>query len=131
MTRFWITLEQGVQMVLRAFELAGGGEIFVPKIPSMKVTDLAEVIAPGMETVAIGIRPGEKIHETMITSEDSRHTIDIGECYVIKPEVCAYTGPVGSPVVEGFEYNSGSNEQRLGVAELRKILLEQGFNVPR
>lgn len=131
MTRFWITLEQGVDMVLRAFEIAGGGEIFVPKIPSMKVVDLAEAIAPGMSTVEVGIRPGEKIHETMITPEDSRHTIDIGDYFVIQPEVCKYLGPKGSPVAEGFAYNSGSNSQWLDVAELREILLAQGFDVPR
>lgn len=131
MTRFWITLEQGVAMVLRAFELAGGGEIFVPKIPSMKVTDLAEAIAPGMPMVTVGIRPGEKIHETMITGEDSRHTIDIGEYYVIKPEVCRYKGQGGAGVPEGFAYNSGTNTQWLTVEALRNTLREQGFPVPR
>lgn len=131
MTRFWITLDQGVKMVLRAFELAGGGEIFIPRIPSMNVTDLAEAIAPGMPQTNVGIRPGEKIHETMITREDSRHTIDIGEYYVIKPEICEYRGPKGIPVAENFEYNSGSNEQWLSVAELRDILLKQGFAVSK
>ena len=130
MTRFWITLEQGVDMVLRAFELAGGGEIFVPKIPSMKITDLAEAIAPGMATTVVGIRPGEKIHEAMITSEDSRNTADIGDYYVIKPEVCRYKGPNGSPVSEDFEYNSGTNTQWLTVDALRNTLREQSFVVP-
>jgi len=129
MTRFWITLEQGVEMVLRAFELAGGGEIFVPKIPSMNITDLAEAIAPGMATTLAGIRPGEKIHESMITAEDSRNTIDIGEYYVIKPEVCRYKGSEGSPVPEGFEYNSGTNAKWLTVDALRATLREQGFAV--
>jgi UDP-N-acetylglucosamine 4,6-dehydratase len=127
MTRFWITLEQGVDMVLRAFELAGGGEVFVPKIPSMNIMDLAEAIAPGMKTVTTGIRPGEKLHETMITSEDSRHTIDIGEYYVIKPEVCEYKGSDGPLVPEGFAYNSNSNSQWLSVNALRASLLAQGF----
>jgi len=130
MTRFWITLEQGVNMVLRAFELACGGEIFVPKIPSMKITDLAEAIAPGMATTVTGIRPGEKIHESMITTEDSRSTMDIGDYYVIKPEVCLYKGPEGTPVSEGFEYNSGTNTQWLSVDALRGMLREQGFSVP-
>ncbi|MDL2279357.1 UDP-N-acetylglucosamine 4,6-dehydratase (inverting) [Desulfovibrio sp. OttesenSCG-928-G11] len=126
MTRFWITLEQSVNMVLRAFELAGGGEVFVPKIPSMKITDLAEAVAPGLPTVEVGIRPGEKLHESMITSEDSRHTIDIGEFYVIKPEVCRYRGEAGQPVAEGFEYNSGTNDRWLTVDELRNTLRLQG-----
>lgn len=129
MTRFWITLEQGVEMVLRAFALAGGGEVFVPKIPSMKITDLAESVAPGMQTVTVGIRPGEKLHEVMITNEDSRHTIDIGDYYVITPEVCRYKGPAGQAVAEGFEYNSGTNTQWLNMNDLRVTLKEQGFSI--
>ena len=131
MTRFWITLEQSVHMVLRAFELSGGGETLVPKIPSMKITDLAEAVAPGMKTVEVGIRPGEKLHESMITPEDSRHTIDIGDYYVIKPGTMPYKGPNGKPVPEGFEYNSGTNDQWLSVPELRTTLREQGFLVGR
>ncbi len=129
MTRFWITLEESVNMVLNAFKLANGGEVFVPKIPSMKITDLAKAIAADMPTEEIGIRPGEKLHETMITAEDSRHTIDIGKYYVIKPETFKYKGPKGNPVVEGFEYNSGTNEEWLSVADLRVTLKEQGFDV--
>lgn len=129
MSRFWITLEQAVHMVLRSFEIAGGGEILVPKIPSMKITDLAEAIAPGMKVIEVGIRPGEKLHETMITAEDSRHTIDIGDYYVIKPEAFKYRGPEGKPVTEGFTYNSGTNERWLTVPELRTSLHEQGFDV--
>lgn len=127
MTRFWITLEQSVHMVLKAFELSSGGEVFVPKIPSMKITDLAEAIAPGMETVEVGIRPGEKLHESMITSEDSRHTVDIGDYYVIMPEVFEYKGPSGKPVTEGFSYTSGGNDSWLSVGDLRATLKEQGF----
>lgn len=129
MTRFWITLEQSVNMVLRSFEIFGGGEILVPKIPSMKITDLATAIAPDMPTLEVGIRPGEKIHETMITAEDSRHTIDIGDYYVIKPETLRYKGPEGTPVAEGFEYNSGTNTEWLGVADLQNTLKEQGFSL--
>jgi UDP-N-acetylglucosamine 4,6-dehydratase len=129
MTRFWITLEQGVNMVLRAFQLAVGGEIFVPKIPSMKLTELAEAIAPGMATTVTGIRPGEKIHESMITAEDALHTIDIGDYYVIKPEVSRYTGSEGAPVAEDFAYNSGTNTEWLTVDALRSMLREQGFAV--
>ena len=129
MTRFWITLEESVHMVLRSFEIAGGGEVLVPKIPSMKITDLAEAIAPGMPTVEVGIRPGEKLHETMITAEDSRHTIDIGKYYVIKPETFRYRGPEGTSVPEGFEYNSGTNSEWLTVPQLKNTLREQGFDV--
>lgn len=129
MTRFWITLEQSVHMVLRSLEIAGGGEVLVPKIPSMKITDLAEAIAPGMPATEVGIRPGEKLHETMITAEDSRHTIDIGDYFVIKPETFAYRGPSGTPVPEGFSYNSGTNDQWLTVPQLRETLTEQGFDI--
>jgi UDP-N-acetylglucosamine 4,6-dehydratase/5-epimerase len=129
MTRFWITLEQSVHMVLRSFEIMGGGEVLVPKIPSMKITDLAEAIAPAVQTVEVGIRPGEKLHETMITAEDSRHTIDIGNYYIIKPETFRYRGPEGKPVQEGFSYNSGSNDAWLTVPELRTTLKEQGFDI--
>jgi UDP-N-acetylglucosamine 4,6-dehydratase len=130
MTRFWITLEQGVDMVLRAFALAGGGEIFVPRIPSMKIIDLAEAVAPGLATTITGIRPGEKLHESMITAEDARNTVDIGDCYVIKPEVCRYNGPEGIRVPEGFEYSSGTNTDWLTVDALRATLRDQGFDVP-
>jgi UDP-N-acetylglucosamine 4,6-dehydratase len=129
MTRFWITLEQAVDMVLKAFELSSGGEIFVPKIPSMKITDLAEAVAPGMAVIEVGIRPGEKVHECMITKEDARHTVDIGEYYVIKPEVFRYTGNEGQPVGETFEYNSRTNTFWLTVSDLRLILHRHGFNV--
>lgn len=122
MTRFWITLSQAVEMVAKALELASGGEIFVPKIPSMKITDLAEAIGPGLPVQEIGIRPGEKLHETMITNEDARHTIDIGEYYVIKPETLPYKGMPGSPVADGFSYNSSTNDQWLGVDDMRQIL---------
>ena len=128
MTRFCITLEHGVEMVLRSFELTTGGEILIPKIPSMRITDLAEAIAPGMPTEILGIRPGEKIHESMITTEDSRNTIDIGDYYVIKPEVISYKGLEGKKVPNGFEYNSGTNNQWLTVEVLRATLYDQGFD---
>ena len=82
-----------------------------------------------MKTIEIGIRPGEKLHETMITSEDARHTIDIGDYYVIKPETISYKGPEGKPVQEGFCYNSGTNDRWLSVDELRKSLVAQGFSI--
>jgi UDP-N-acetylglucosamine 4,6-dehydratase len=129
MTRFWITLDQAVDMVLRAFEMAGGGEVFVPKIPSMKITDLAKAIAPDKQTFFTGIRPGEKLHEVMITSEDSRHTIDIGDCYIIMPEICRYSGPDGPHVEEGFTFASNTNKHWLTAQELRLILQKQGIEV--
>lgn len=130
MTRFWITLDEAVKMVLRAFELSAGGEVYIPKIPSMKVTDLARAIAPDSKTVEVGIRPGEKLHETMISPEDASHTIDIGDYYVICPETMEYKGVPGKPVPENYWYNSGTNTQWLGVEELRSKLREQGFKVP-
>ncbi len=133
MTRFWITLEEGVNLVLRAFEISTGGEIFVPKIPSMNIMDLAQAIAPGVETRVVGIRPGEKLHEVMITAEDSRNTVDIGDYYVIKPDMAlfSYHGAfAGTPVAEGFAYSSDANSQWLSVEQLRATLRAQGFDVP-
>ena len=129
MTRFWITLEQAVRIVIYSFACIGGGEIIVPKIPSMKIIDLAEAIAPGIETLEVGIRPGEKLHETLISSEDSRHTIDVGDYYVIRPETVRYKGPDGKPVPEGFTYNSGKNDIWLNAQQLRHTLKAQGFDI--
>lgn len=126
MTRFWITLDQAVKMVLRSFELNIIG-ILVPKIPSMKITDLALAIAPGQATVEIGIRPGEKLHETMITAEDARHTIDIGDYYVIKPETLPYNGPAGKPVAEDFAYSSGSNDCWVAPETMKSWIAEKVF----
>lgn len=122
MTRFWISLEHGVNMVLTALSLARGGEIFIPKIPSMKLVDLAEAIAPGAPTEILGIRPGEKLHEVMITTDDARNTVDIGEYYVILPETfhCEVEG--ASPVPEGFQYSSDTNERWMSIAELRDVI---------
>lgn len=131
MTRFWITLEQSVKMVLHSFSLSSRGEILVPKIPSMRIVDLAQAIAPGLPIVETGIRPGEKLNETMITAEDAPHTIDIGDYYLIKPQTFHYRGPAGKAVPEGFCYNSATNDQWLTVPELRSILREQGLDGPR
>ncbi|MDR7866319.1 MAG: UDP-N-acetylglucosamine 4,6-dehydratase (inverting) [Sporomusaceae bacterium] len=131
MTRFWITLDQGVAFVLKAFARMQGGEIFVPKIPSMLITDLAEGIAPGMPTQIVGIRPGEKLHETMCPADDSHLTVEFADHYVIKPtitfaEAVDYSanaiGEQGAPVEPGFEYNSGTNPTFLTVDELRGLL---------
>jgi UDP-N-acetylglucosamine 4,6-dehydratase/5-epimerase len=130
MTRFWITLQDGVNFVLKNFERMQGGEIFVPKIPSMRITDLAESIAPGLPTHTIGIRPGEKLHEIMCPSDDSHLTLEFADHYVILPSI-TFTrsidftsnciGEQGSPVEQGFEYNSGSNSHFLTVDQLKSM----------
>lgn len=138
MTRFNITLQGGVDMVLHALEHAWGGEIFVPKIPSYKITDVAEAIGPECEHPEIGIRPGEKIHEEMITSSDSFYTYDLGRYYAIVPstprwkldEFIAHFN--ASKVPHGFRYNSGENSEWVGVKELRTLIREHvdpTFNV--
>ncbi len=128
MTRFNISLADGVKMVLHALEHAWGGELFVPKIPSYRITDLAEAIGPDCEHPVIGIRPGEKIHEEMITSSDSFTTYDLGKYYVILPQVTnwdldAYIQHFGAkPVEQGFNYSSGENKDFLSVDELRALI---------
>lgn len=130
MTRFNISLEDGVKMVLHAIEHAHGGELYVPKIPSYRVTDLAEAIGPECEHPVIGIRPGEKIHEEMITSSDSFSTYVIGDYYVILPpsnskKRQAYLEKFNAqPVTKGFNYTSGENEDFLSVEQLRKLIKE-------
>ncbi|MBU6326326.1 MAG: UDP-N-acetylglucosamine 4,6-dehydratase (inverting) [Verrucomicrobia bacterium] len=128
MTRFNISLDDGVKMVLHALEHAWGGELFVPKIPSYRITDLAEAIGPECEHPVIGIRPGEKIHEEMITSSDSFTTYDLGKYYVILPQVPAWklddfiTAHNAVKVPAGFNYTSGANEEFLTVEELRELI---------
>lgn len=132
MTRFNISLEAGVDMVLWALKNAIGGEIFVPKIPSYRITDLAKAIAPECKLKVIGVRPGEKIHEEMITVSDSANTVDLGDYFVILPstgkikmdEYCQKMG--GKPVVYGHSYNSGDNSDFLSPEQL-KILIEQNL----
>lgn len=126
MTRFWITLEDGVKLVLKAFSDMLGGEIFVPKLPSMNIMDLAEALAPGVPTREVGIRPGEKIHEMMISLDDARTTVEYDEHYVILPDnseiTSRYHDRGGVPVSPDFQYDSGSNPEILGVEKLREIL---------
>jgi UDP-N-acetylglucosamine 4,6-dehydratase len=127
MTRFWITLQQGVGFVLRNFERMHGGEIFVPMIPSVKVVDLARAMAPMLPHKIVGIRPGEKLHETMCPADDSHLTLAFADHFVIRPSI-QFTeivdfrvnklGEAGQPVQQGFEYNSGRNSQFLGVEEI-------------
>lgn len=126
MTRFNITLDEGVAMVLHALETAWGGELFVPKIPSYRLTDVAESVAPGARLKDIGIRPGEKIHEEMITTSDAFTTYEIGQYYVILPQVPAfeleeYIAHFGAKKVPaGFSYNSGENAEWETIASLRE-----------
>ena len=125
MTRFWITLEQGVRFVIKAFERMHGGELFVPKIPSMNIMDLAKAIAPECKTKVVGIRPGEKVHEVMISEDDARNTKELEDCYVIQPAFNWWdenNHSDGASVPEGFKYSSGTNKQWLKVDELRKII---------
>lgn len=128
MTRFWISLEQGVDFVLKNFERMWGGEIFVPKIPSIRVVDLARAMAPDTPTRVIGIRPGEKLHEIMCPSDDSHLTLEFGNHYVLRPTIkfhhaeIDYTtnalGETGGAVTAGFEYNSGNNPHFLSAPEI-------------
>lgn len=130
MTRFNISLDEGVEMVLYALQNAWGGELFVPKIPSFKITDLAEAVAPGIDTRIIGVRPGEKLHEEMITETDSLNTVELKDYFVIMPSMPLWSREDfieafnGRNVDYGFRYSSGTNDQWLGVdairAEIRK-----------
>ncbi|MBC7594102.1 MAG: UDP-N-acetylglucosamine 4,6-dehydratase (inverting) [Kineosporiaceae bacterium] len=127
MTRFWITLPQAVKFVLDSFELMTGGELYVPRIPSIRIPDLAEAIAPGAATHEIGIRPGEKLHEEMIAVDDSRRTVALGDRYVVMPHVSGwgYTPPEGGiPVADGFSFQSNTNDLWLDPDELRAVLVE-------
>ena len=122
MTRFWITLEQAVAFVSDSFDAMNGGELYVPKIPSMRLPDLVEAIAPGAATFETGVRPGEKLHEEMIAEEDSRRTLEYADRYVILPAVAGwgFVEPAGgAPVAEGFAYRSDTNDQWLNVDQLR------------
>jgi UDP-N-acetylglucosamine 4,6-dehydratase len=134
MTRFWVTLEQAVQFVIQCFSRMQGGEIFVPKIPSMRIPDLAEAIAPGVPQKVIGIREGEKLHECLIGQDDARHTYEFDDHYVIAPEVFEGVGHSAQSyfaqasqrkLEEGFSYSSDSNSLWLGVEELRDVLAQQ------
>jgi UDP-N-acetylglucosamine 4,6-dehydratase len=133
MTRFLITLEQGVNFVLKNFERMQGGEIFVPKIPSIKIIDLASFMAPTLKQKIIGIRPGEKLHEIMCPADDSHLTYEFDDHFVISPTITFTTrrnydknilGETGRKVLQGFEYNSGNNDTWLQKEEFLKLLKE-------
>jgi len=130
MTRFWITLEQGIEFVIQSFQRMYGGEIFVPKISSMRILDLVESLAPGMPIKDIGIRPGEKLHEIMCPGDDSHLTLEFADHFVIRPsirfikQVDYATNALdesGTPVAEDFDYSSGTNPHFLTVEELRRM----------
>lgn len=126
MTRFWISLEQGVELVIKALEEAKGGETFISKIPSFKITDLAEAMLPGCAKKEVGIRPGEKLHEVMVTTEDSFTTYEYDKHYIIYPQMVWSTSrrpePTGKKVEEGFYYSSGNNREWLSVEDLKRLL---------
>ncbi|HMW56697.1 MAG: UDP-N-acetylglucosamine 4,6-dehydratase (inverting) [Candidatus Accumulibacter phosphatis] len=133
MTRFWITLQNGVDFVIRNFARMHGGEIFIPKIPSATILDLAKAIAPDLPLKIIGIRPGEKLHETMCPGDDSHLTLEFHDHFVIKPAI-SFTlqvdyqknrlGEIGVPVSGGFEYSSGTNPEFLDVAAIRALIAQ-------
>jgi UDP-N-acetylglucosamine 4,6-dehydratase len=130
MTRFWITLDQAVVFVLRALRRMRGGEIFVPKLPSMRIVDLAEAVAPECAIDDVGIRPGEKLHEMMITAEDARKAVEYDDYYVIQPAFPWWSDDLladggGRPVPEGFVYASDRNDRWLTVADLRTLIAEE------
>jgi len=126
MSRFWLTLDQGVEFVLSAIESMQGGEIFVPKIPSMRLVDLARAIAPACAIRCSGIRPGEKLHETLLSADEARHAVDVGDCFVIQPEHSWWAArePAGLPLPEDFSYSSDNNHVWLTVEELRELIGE-------
>lgn len=130
MTRFWITLQQGVDFVLKNFKRMSGGEIFVPKIPSVRITDLATAMAPDLKQTIIGIRPGEKLHEIMCPADDSHLTLEFEDHFVIRPTITFAgrnnyfspnaLGEEGTPVDQGFEYNSGANSHFLDIEGIKR-----------
>lgn len=135
MTRFMITLDQGVEFVLTNFARMQGGEIFVPRIPSMKMVDLARALAPDLPQKVVGIRPGEKLHEVMCPADDSHLTLEFDDHFVIKPTIqfafhCDYAvnrlGQTGRPVPRGFAYDSGTNDEWLGETEFLKMVEDAG-----
>jgi len=124
MTRFWITIEQAIDFVVESFEIMQGGELFVPKIPSMKILDLAQAIKEDFNYEEIGIRPGEKLHEEMISPDDSRRTIELKGRYVVCPIFAewGFSQPKGKMVADGFSYRSDSNDLWLSIGDLRRLI---------
>jgi UDP-N-acetylglucosamine 4,6-dehydratase len=126
MTRFWLTLDQGVRFVIHCIEKMHGGEVFVPKIPSMKIVDLARAIAPGIDLEVVGIRPGEKLHEVLISEDESRSTVEMEDMYVVQPSVYSWFGhdwqPEGHGLPAGFRFGSDNNPHWLNVEQIREMV---------
>jgi UDP-N-acetylglucosamine 4,6-dehydratase len=126
MTRFWISLDQGVRFTIRCLEQMQGGEVFVPKIPSMKVIDLAQAIAPGCQVKRIGIRAGEKLHEALVSEDEARHTVELGDMYVVEPAEELWFGrswaDKGKLLPEGFSYTSDRNSDWLTQAQISELV---------
>jgi UDP-N-acetylglucosamine 4,6-dehydratase len=126
MTRFWISIEQAVQFVMESLEIMQGGELYVPHIPSMRIVDLASAVAPEAKLEEVGMRPGEKLHEEMISSDDSRRTFLIGNRYVVTPVVAewGYQSPQGKPMAEGIAYQSHTNDLWMSLHDIKSFLKE-------
>jgi len=127
MTRFWITLDRGVRFVINCIERMHGGEVFVPKIPSMNIMDLVQVVAPDCAVERVGIRPGEKLHEVLVSEDESRHTLDLSDMYVVQPlhpwwQTGQWAG--AEPLPDGFRYSSDANPQRLTPEQLKAMVGE-------
>lgn len=125
MTRFWLTLEQGVRFVIRSIQQMSGGEVFVPKIPSTRILDLASVIAPDAELEVVGIRPGEKLHEVLIHEDEARSTVERNDMFVVKPTTTLWQRDLtyeGRPLPEGFRYASDTNPDWLTIEQIRQII---------
>jgi UDP-N-acetylglucosamine 4,6-dehydratase len=130
MTRFWLTIDEGVAFVIKGLHLMQGGEVFVPKIPSMRITDLAAAMAPDCQLEVIGIRPGEKLHEVMIPADEARQTLEFDDYFVIRPdfhmwrpdEQHTYGGKNGTPVSEGFSYTSDGNGQWMKPEDMKAMI---------
>ncbi|NFO13100.1 UDP-N-acetylglucosamine 4,6-dehydratase (inverting) [Clostridium botulinum] len=132
MTRFWITLDEGVDLVFKALKESNGGETYISKIPSFRITDLAKAMSDNVDMIEIGIREGEKLDEVMITKDDSRMTYEYEKHYIIYPDFDWWTSkkcimPNGKLVEEGFQYNSGTNKEWISICELRKLLKIEGL----
>lgn len=126
MTRFWLSLEEGVRFTIRCIEQMEGGEVFVPKIPSMRVVDLANAIAPDTEIEVIGIRPGEKLHEVLVSEDEARHTLELEDMYVVEPPAALWFGrgwrDRGKQLPEGYRYTSDGNDQWLDESKIRELV---------
>jgi UDP-N-acetylglucosamine 4,6-dehydratase len=127
MTRFWLTLEKSVRFVISCIERMQGGEVFVPKIPSMRIVDLAEAVAPGCDIEVIGIRPGEKLHEVLIARDESRQTLELDDMFVIQPAHPWWkqaNWSKGKPLPDGYKFASDKNDHWLTIDELRRMIGE-------